>query len=40
LRGKLGVFFAGNDYFLRMYFPDENDAAEYRREKSVQHDAA
>jgi hypothetical protein len=33
-------FFAGNDYFLRMYFPNQNDAAEYRREKSFQHDAA
>jgi hypothetical protein len=40
LRGKFGFFFAGNDYFLRMYFPNQNDAAEYRREKSFQHDAA
>jgi hypothetical protein len=40
LRGRLGLFFAGNDYFLRIYFPDENDAAEYCREKSFQHDAA
>ena len=40
LRGKLGFFFAGNDYFLRMYFPDENDATKYRAEKSFQHDAA
>jgi hypothetical protein len=43
LRGLLGrfrLFFPGYDYFLRMYFPDENDAAEYRREKSFQHDAA
>jgi hypothetical protein len=40
LLGKLGFFFAGNDYFLRMYFPDENDNAEYRREQSFQHDAA
>jgi hypothetical protein len=40
LRGKLGFFFTGNDYFLRMYFPDENDAAEYRWEKPFQHDAA
>ena len=40
LRGKLGFFFAGNDHFLRMYFPDENDAADYYPEKSFQHDAA
>ena len=40
LRGRLGFFFAGNDYFLRMYFPDENDAKEYCRKKSFQHDAA
>ena len=40
LRGKLGFFFSGNDYFLRMYFPDENDTTEYRPEKSFQHDAA
>ena len=40
LLGKLGFFFAGNDYFLRMYFPDENDTAEYCPEKSFQHDAA
>jgi hypothetical protein len=33
LRRKLGLFFAGNDYFLRMYFPYENDAAEHRPEK-------
>jgi hypothetical protein len=30
----LGFFFAGNDYFLRMYFPDENDAAKHCPEKS------
>jgi hypothetical protein len=40
LLGKVGFFFAGNDYFLRMYFPDENDSAEYYPEKSFQHDAA
>jgi hypothetical protein len=39
LRGKLGFFFAANDHFLRMYFPDENDA-DYYPEKSFQHDAA
>jgi len=37
---KLGFFFAGHDYFLRTYFPDENDAAKYCPEKSFQHDAA
>jgi hypothetical protein len=40
LRGKLGFLFASNDYFLRMYFPDENEAADYCSEKSFQHDAA
>jgi hypothetical protein len=40
LRGKLGLFFASNDYFLRMYFPDENGAAEHCPEKSFQHDTA
>jgi len=40
VRGKFRFFFAGNDYFLRMYFPDENDSAEYRSKKSFQHDAA
>jgi hypothetical protein len=40
LCGKLGFFFAGNDHFLRVYFPDENDAAEDCPEKSFQHDAA
>jgi len=40
LRGKVGFFLAGNDYFLCMYFPDENGAAEYCPEKSFQHDAA
>jgi hypothetical protein len=40
LRGRFRLLFAGNDYFLRMYFPDENDAAEYCPEKSFQHDAA
>jgi hypothetical protein len=40
LCGKLEFFFAGNDYFLRMYFPDENDAAKYCPEKPFQHDAA
>jgi len=40
MRGKLGFFFAGNDYFLRIYFPDENDTAEYYPEKSLQHDPA
>ena len=40
LRGKFRFFFAGNDYFLRMYFPDENDTAEYCPEKSFQHDTA
>jgi hypothetical protein len=29
----LGFFFAGNDYFLRMYLPDENEAAKYCPEK-------
>jgi len=32
--GKLGFLFASNDYFLRMYFSDENDTAEYCPEKS------
>jgi hypothetical protein len=36
----LGFFFAGNDYFLRMYFPDENETEEYCRKKSFQHDTA
>jgi hypothetical protein len=40
LHGGLGFFFAGDDYFLRMYFPDENDTAEYYPKKSFQHDAA
>jgi hypothetical protein len=40
LRGNLGFFFAGNDHFLRMHFPDENDAAEYCPKKSFQHHAA
>ena len=37
---ELRFFFAGNDYFLRMYFPDENEAAEHYPEKSFQHEAA
>jgi hypothetical protein len=40
LRGRFRLLFASNDYFLSMYFPDENDAAEYRPEKSFQHDTA
>jgi len=40
LRGNLEFFFAGNDYFLRMYFPNQNDAAEQYQEKSFQHDSA
>jgi hypothetical protein len=40
LLGKLGFIFAGNDYFLRMYFPDENGTTDYCPEKSFQHDAA
>jgi hypothetical protein len=40
LRGRFRLLFASNDYFLRMYFPDENDAAEYCPEKSFQHDTA
>jgi hypothetical protein len=40
MRGKLGFLFARDDYFLRMYFPDENGAAEYCPEKSFPHDAA
>jgi hypothetical protein len=38
--GTSVFFFAGNDHFLRMHFPDENDAAEYCPKKSFQHDAA
>jgi hypothetical protein len=37
---RFGFLFPGNDYFLRMYFRDENGAAEYCREKLFQHDAA
>jgi hypothetical protein len=37
---KLGFFLAGNDDFLRMYFPDENDTEKYYGEKSFQHDTA
>jgi len=43
LRSLLGSFrllFARYDHFLRVYFSDENDAAEYCTEKSFQHDAA
>jgi hypothetical protein len=40
LRRTLGFLFARNDYFLRMNFSDENDAAEHRGEKSFQHNAA
>jgi hypothetical protein len=43
LRGlgeRFGFFLAGNDHFLRMYFPDENGAANYYPEKSFQHGAA
>jgi len=36
----LGFFFAGNDDFLRIYLPDQNDAAEYREQTSFQHNAA
>jgi hypothetical protein len=39
VRRKVGFFLAGNDYFLRMCFPDENHTAEYCSEKSFQHDA-
>ena len=37
---ELRFCFASNDYFLCMYFPDENDTAEYYQEKSFQHEAA
>jgi hypothetical protein len=40
LPGRFRILFASNDYFLRMYFPDENGTAEYRPEKSFQHDTA
>jgi hypothetical protein len=40
VRGTLGFFLSGNDYFLRMYFPDENDTEKYYWEKSFQHDTA
>jgi len=40
LRGNLEFFFAGNDYFLRKYFPDQNGAAEQYQEKSFQYDSA
>jgi hypothetical protein len=39
LLGTLGFFFAGNDYFLRMYLANENDTAQCPQ-KSFQHDAA
>jgi len=39
LRGRFRFLFAGNDYFLRMYFPGEDDAAEYCPKKPLQHNA-
>ena len=38
--GASGFVSRGTTHFLRMYFPDENDAADYYPEKSFQHDAA
>jgi len=40
LLGRFHLLFTGNDYFLRMYFPDQNDTADNCPEKSFQHDAA
>jgi len=36
----LRFLFAGNDDFLRIYLPDQNEAAEYRGQISFQHNAA
>jgi hypothetical protein len=40
LLGKVGFFFAGNDYFLRVYLAEQNDTAKYCAAKSFQRDAA